>query len=269
MDYHIVLACFAALFAGFIDAIVGGGGLVQVPALFILFPHFAVPRIIGTNRFASFMGTSVAAYQYSKKVKVPWKTVIFAGIGAGTMSYLGAQISSLISSQVLKPIVLILMAAILVYTFFNKGLGQENQYRVKEQQIPWYGLGIGMVIGFYNGFVGPGTGSLLVFGFVSIIGYSFLTGSAVSKFINVVADLASLSFFLSNGYVEFAIALPMMVCNMLGSYLGSRAAILRGNGFVRVFFLLVVSALMLKFGYDILQENGFDLTRILSYTADK
>jgi hypothetical protein len=150
---------------------------------------------------------------------------------------------------------LVLMAMILGYTFFNKSLGQENQFRVQEKLIPLYGLGIGMAVGFYNGFVGPGTGSLLVFGFVSIIGFSFLSGSAISKSINAIADIASLVFFIGNGYVEFAVAVPMMFCNMLGSYLGSRAAILRGNGFVRIFFLLVVSALMIKFGYDILREE--------------
>ncbi len=247
----IFLACLAAFVAGFIDSIVGGGGLVQAPALFILFPHYSVPQIIGTNRFASFMGTGVAGYQYSKKVKIPLKTVLFAGIGAGVMSYSGALISSLMSERILKPTILILMTLIAIYTYKKKDLGQEDNHRFELSKIPLYGLLIGMTTGFYNGFVGPGTGSLLVFGFVSIIGYNFLTASAISKVVNVVADICSLIFFVAKGYVMFSIALPMMVCNMAGSYVGSRMALLRGNGFIRILFLVVVFGLILRFGYDI------------------
>ena len=180
----MIYACLAALMAGFVDAIVGGGGLIQAPAMFILFPSFPVPRIIGTNRFASFMGTAVAAWQYSRKVDVPWRTVLFGGVGAGAMSFLGARFSSMISSDVLKPIILVLMVAIAVYTYLKKDLGHQEQFRVAAYLIPAYGLFIGITCGFYNGLVGPGTGSLLVFGFVSLIGYNFLTGSAISKFIN-------------------------------------------------------------------------------------
>jgi uncharacterized membrane protein YfcA len=169
----MIYACLAALLAGFVDAIVGGGGLIQAPAMFILFPSFSVPRIIGTNRFASFMGTAVAAWQYSRKVAIPWRTVLYGGIGAGAMSFLGARFSSLVSSEVLKPIILVLMVAIAVYTYFKKDLGHQEQFRVSVQLIPVYGLLVGMSCGFYNGFVGPGTGSLLVFGFVSLIGYNF------------------------------------------------------------------------------------------------
>ena len=243
--------CCAALLAGFVDSIVGGGGLVQVPALFILYPHFAIPRIIGTNRFSSFMGTAVAGYQYSQKVQIPWRTVIYAGIGAGVMAYLGAKISGLIEEQILKPIILILMTAIAIYTFRKKDLGHTENLKHDLSQVPIYGLIIGSLAGFYNGFVGPGTGSLLVFGFVSIIGYGFLKASAVSKVVNVIADVASLGFFITQGYIQFEIALPMMLCNMTGSYLGSKMAILKGNEFVRTFFLFVIFALILRFGWDV------------------
>lgn len=248
-----ILACIAAFFAGFIDSIVGGGGLVQVPALFILFPHYSVPQIIGTNRFSSFMGTGVAGYQYAKKVKIPWKTVVYAGIGAAVMSYTGALLSSMMSTRILKPTILILMTVIAIYSYRKKDLGQDEKLRFSIQVIPLYGLLIGMATGFYNGFVGPGTGSLLVFGFVSIIGYSFLSASAISKVVNVIADVASLIFFVSKGFVMFKIAFPMMICNMAGSYVGSKIAILRGNGFVRVIFLIVVFGLILRFGYDVWQ----------------
>lgn len=249
----IALAAAAAFIAGFVDSIVGGGGLVQVPALFILFPHLPVPTIIGTNRFASVMGTSVAAVQYSRSVKIPVRTALAAGFGAAVMSYIGAKISSLLPAQVLKPIILVLMAAIALYTYRRKNLGHEDMVRFHGQTLLSVSLLIGAATGFYNGFVGPGTGSLLVFGFVSIVGYSFLNASAISKIVNVVADITSLVFFVSNGFVRYELAVPMMLCNMAGSYLGSRMAILRGSSFVRLMFLVIVTALILRFGYDILR----------------
>lgn len=254
MDYHLLLMCCAALLAGFVDSIVGGGGLVQVPALFILFPHFEIPRIIGTNRFSSFMGTAVAGYQYSKKVEIPWRTVIYAGIGAGIMAFLGAKISDVVDEKILKPVILVLMTAIAIYTFKKKDLGQDEMLKFELAKVPLYGLMIGSSAGFYNGFVGPGTGSLLVFGFVSLIGYGFLKASAISKIVNVIADVCSLGYFIVEGYVQFEIAIPMMICNMIGSFFGSKMAILKGNEFVRKFFLVVIFALILRFGWDVFRS---------------
>jgi uncharacterized membrane protein YfcA len=256
-DISIIAIACIAFFAGFIDSIVGGGGLVQVPAMFIIFPHFAVPQIIGTNRFASFAGTSVAGYQYAKKVAIPWRTVFYAGIGAAVMSFLGATISSLIDAAILKPIMLVLMTLIAIYTYRNKDFGQIEITELATKKIHYYGILIGSLAGFYNGFIGPGTGSLLVFGFVSVVGYNFLMASGVSKIVNVVADVSSLIFFLFKGFVVFKIAIPMMVCNMLGSYLGSKMAISRGNAFVRMVFLVVVFGLILRFGYDIVKVMTF------------
>jgi uncharacterized protein len=250
-DYSLILACLAALLAGFVDSIVGGGGLVQAPSLFILYPELRVPNIIGTNRFASFMGTSVAGYQYAQKVKLPLKTILFAAFGAAVASYSGALLSSLMSERILKPIILILITVIAVYTYQKKDLGQEETQKFNPEKIPIFGLIIGSLTGFYNGFVGPGTGSLLVFGFVSIIGYSFLKASAVSKIINVVADVFSLIFFVMKGFVIYKIAIPMMICNMIGAFFGSKMAILKGNSFVRYFFLVVIFGLILRFGYDV------------------
>lgn len=250
---EIYLLCLFAFLAGFIDSIVGGGGLVQVPAFFILYPQLSVPQIIGTNRLASAVGTSVAAWNYARTVPIPWKTVLYAGIGATIMSYLGATVQSLLPSSALKPIILVLIVAIAIFTYRKKDFGQYEAFRVSEQQRLWYALGIGMALGFYNGFVGPGTGSLLVFAFVSMIGYSFLSSSAMSKVVNVIADVASLVFFLYHGYVLFHLALPMMVCNVTGAYLGSQMAIFRGNAFIRKVFIVVVAGIVLRFGWDVVK----------------
>jgi uncharacterized protein len=253
MDYTLTALCAFAFLAGFIDSIVGGGGLVQVPAFFVLYPHLQVPNIIGTNRLASAVGTSVAAWNYSRSVAIPWRTVLYAAVGASVMSYLGAQVQSWLPAYVLKPVILILIVAIAVYTYRKKEFGLEDQFRVPPEKIPRTALLIGAVLGFYNGFVGPGTGSLLVFGFVRVIGYSFLNASAISKIINVVADVASLSFFITHQYILYHLALPMMACNVVGSFLGSRMAMLRGNGFIRKVFLVVVAGIVLRFAWDVIR----------------
>ncbi len=219
--------CLFAFLAGFIDSIVGGGGLVQIQAFFVLYPNLSVPNIIGTNRLASAVGTSVAAWNYSRTVAIRWRTVLWAGGAAAVTSYLGATVQSLLPSSVLKPLILVLIVAIAVYTYRKKDFGQSDAFQGAEGDIPKWAAGIGVVLGFYNGFIGPGTGSLLVFGFVSVVGYSFLKASAISKVINVVADTSSLIFFFMHKYILFHLALPMMVCNVAGSFLGSQMVVLR------------------------------------------
>ena len=248
---ELYLLCAFAFLAGFIDSIVGGGGLVQVPAFFVLYPQLSVPNIIGTNRLASAVGTSVAAWNYARSVKMPWKTILFAGIPASICSYLGATVQSMLPASVLKPIILVLIVAIAIYTYRKKDFGHKEEFKIPEEKLHWWAAGIGATLGFYNGFIGPGTGSLLVFGFVTVIGYSFLTSSAISKIINVVADVSSLIFFVMHKYILFHLALPMMACNVAGSYLGSRMAVLRGNAFIRQVFLVVVAGIVARFAWDV------------------
>ncbi|MBL7809084.1 MAG: TSUP family transporter [Saprospiraceae bacterium] len=251
---ELYLLCAFAFLAGFIDSIVGGGGLVQIPAFFVLYPQLSVPNVISTNRLASAVGTSVAALNYARSVKIPWKTVLYAGLTASVLSYLGATVQSLLPSAVLKPIILVLIILIAMYTYRKKDLGHTEHFKVAPEKLHWWAAGIGGVLGFYNGFVGPGTGSLLVFGFVCVIGYSFLSSSAISKIVNVIADVSSLVFFLINKQVLFQLALPMMVCNVAGSYLGSRMAVLRGNAFIRQVFLVVVAGIVARFAWDVIRS---------------
>jgi uncharacterized membrane protein YfcA len=248
---EIYILCAFAFLAGFIDSIVGGGGLVQIPAFFVLYPQLPVPNVIGTNRLASAVGTSVAAWNYAKSVDIPWKTVLYAGITASVFSYMGVQVQSLLPASVLKPIILVLIIAIAIYTYRKKDFGQHDDVKISPRRLGWTAAGIGAVLGFYNGFVGPGTGSMLVFAFVSVIGYSFLKASAVSKVVNVIADFSSLIFLLMNKYVLFHLTIPMMVCNVSGSYLGSKMAVLRGNEFIRKVFIAVVSGIVARFAWDV------------------
>ena len=252
----LILLCLFAFLAGFIDSVVGGGGLVQIPVFFVLYPQLSVPNIIGTNRLASAVGTSVAAWNYLRSVRLSWVTVVYAGVAAAMCSYVGALIQSQIPTWVMKPVIFILIILIAVYTYMNKRFGDEEQLKYSSGMEPWAGAAIGGVLGLYNGLIGPGTGSLLVFGFVSVLGYSFLKASAISKIVNVVADASSLLFFLSKGYVLYQLAFPMMVCNVAGSFVGSRMAVLRGNTFIRGLFLLVIFGVLLRFAWDIYGMMG-------------
>jgi uncharacterized protein len=255
IDWTLIFMCFFAFLAGFVDSIVGGGGFVQVPALFILYPHFSVSNVIATNRLASVAGTSVAALNYLRTVKVPWRTVVWTGLGAAFGAYWGAYFQSFVPKETLKPVILVIIAGIALYTFRQKHIGQQEQERVVPRHLPAYATALGLLLGFYNGFIGPGTGTLLVFGLVGAMGYSFLKASATAKLVNVIADIASLIMFFIQQQIVFKLAMPMMACNVAGSYLGSRMAILRGNQFIRQVFLWVITALILRLAYDVIQSK--------------
>ena len=246
-----LLVCAGAMFAGFIDAVVGGGGLIQVPLLMILFPEFSHVQVIASNRFASVAGTSVAAYQYITKIGVDTSVVLVTGVMAAIASFSGTFVMELIKPEVFKPLLLCVIVVLAVYTFVKKDFGAVHAVKYSGKQFLFVCAGIGAVIGFYNGFIGPGTGSLLVFAFVSIAGLNFLHASASSKIVNAIADVASLIGFLLNGAVVFKIALPMMAFNMLGAYIGSKAAILKGNVFIRYVFLLVIGILIIRLSKDV------------------
>lgn len=242
---------FFGFIAGFIDSIAGGGGLVQIPAFFVLYPQLSVQNIIGTNRLASTVGTVVAAWNYAAKMPVSWKVVLPGAVGAAVCSYAGVNLQGMLPNDLLKPVIFFLIVGIAIFSYLNKSLGQDEGLSVSEQRLPWVMLGIGMATGFYNGLIGPGTGTLLIFALVRIVGYHFLNASASAKILNVVADVSTLFFFLKNDLVLFDLVVPLMVCNVAGSWVGSRMAMLRGNTFVRKVFLVVMAGVIGRFGWDI------------------
>jgi uncharacterized protein len=237
--------------AGFIDAIVGGGGLIATPAMLNLFPQFSILQVIATNRTSSIVGTSTAAWNYFRTVKLPSAMLISACVSACFCSYIGAELASHIDAKLLKTIVLCVIVLIVIYSFFKKELGQTEDLRYPEPRLPYIAAAVGGACGFYNGLIGPGTGTLLVFAFVSIVGLDFLKASAISKVTNVSGDISSWLLLLSKGYVFWPAAIPLVFGNVLGSYAGSRLAILKGSVFIRTVFIVVVFALVFKVGYDV------------------
>lgn len=243
-----------ALIAGFTDAVVGGGGLIQVPLLFILFPSLHHTQVIATNRFASVFGTMVAAYQYYKKLGIDKKLVLLMGVTAAIGSFTGVYIMKMIDPVIYKPLLLMVITLLAIYTFIKKDFGFDaRSHTIPDHKYVALSLTVGLGIGLYNGTIGPGTGVLLVFGLISILGKDFLGASASAKAINAIADAASLIGFIINRSIVFKLAIPMMVANVTGSYIGSHMAINRGNKFVRLFFLIVVGILIIRFAIELLK----------------
>ena len=245
--------CLFAFLAGLVDAIVGGGGLIQLPALFIFLPRelaASVPLVFGTNKLSSMCGTSVAVFQYARRVKIPWASVLPAAVAAFILSAAGARVLQLVRSDFLKPLTLVLLVAVAIYTYSRKNFGHLHAPKFMANHERLLAIAVGVVIGFYDGFFGPGTGSFLIFIFIGMFGFDFLTASAGAKVINLATNLAAVLTFAAHGYVRFDYALPMGACNLAGALLGTRLALWQGNRFVRVIFLSVVVLMIAKFAYE-------------------
>ncbi|MGA7594552.1 MAG: TSUP family transporter [Gallionella sp.] len=250
---HLTILCAFAYCAGLIDAVVGGGGLIQIPALINELPGAMPATIFGTNKFSAVWGTSVAARNFAGKVAIPWNLVLPAATSAFAMSFLGAATVSFIPQGVLRPLVLFLIVVMAVYIFRKKDFGaiqRPIEIGTRERVLS---VLIGGGIGFYDGLFGPGTGSFLIFLFIRYLALDFLQASASAKFVNLATNLAALMFFIPTGRVIYQIAIPMAIFNMLGAYTGTRVAMKRGTPFIRALFLLLLAVLIFKLAWDIVQ----------------
>ena len=250
MDSTLILLCCIAFLAGFVDAIVGGGGLIQTPAGLILMPHESVARVIGSLKIPSFTGTFFAAKQYLRLVKIPIKRILLFTSIAFSASFIGSFCLTMVSNHFMKPVIFIVLVIIAIYTYTKKDFGQTVSNT--PTHFPWQkGAYICIALGFYDGFIGPGAGSLLVLAFISFLGFDFLQANAHAKVVNLATNLGSILLFMMKGSIIWTIALPMAVCNALGGIIGSRMAITKGNKFIRIVFLFVIIATLCRLGYDI------------------
>ena len=197
--YIIILLCIVAFFAGFVDAIVGGGGLIQTPVALILLPNLAVSSIIGSLKIPAFSGTSFAANQYLKKVDMNWKLLSIMAIVAFASAFLGSNLLTKVHNDFMKPLLLVVLTLIAIYTFTKKdfGIHQAKEHTVKRQLLLAFSMSL--CIGFYDGFIGPGTGSFLVLGFVSVLGFDFLHASANAKMVNFSTYFGFICLFVFKG----------------------------------------------------------------------
>lgn len=252
MDLHaVLLLCGFAFLAGGLDAVVGGGGLVQLPALLVVLPGYPVVSLLGTNKLASIVGTSSAAVHYSRVVHVDRRQAAEMAGAAFLGSGLGALLATKADSGLLRPVVLVALVAVLAYTLRRPALGEVEQLRLTADVQRRVAVAGGAVIGLYDGFLGPGTGSFLVFLLVGAVGLSFLHASATAKVVNASTNLAALALFAAGGHVLWGLGALMAASNLCGSQVGARLAVARGSGWVRRVFVVVVGALVVKLAYDL------------------
>ena len=247
---ELALICLASLLAGGIDSIVGGGGLILVPALFAVYPSAAPATLFGTNKSASVWGTSIATVQYARRVQMRWAVMLPAAGAALVGAFIGAWVVTLIDPSFLRRLLPFILLAVLLYTLAKKDLGRTHAPRHAQGRETLLACAVGLIIGWYDGFFGPGTGSFFIFLFVRLLGYDFLNASASAKLLNVATNVAAIALFAMKGHVWWQIGLVMAVANVAGSLIGTRLALKHGAGFVRGVFIVVVSALILKTGYD-------------------
>lgn len=249
MTDYVILAA-AAFLAGMVDAVVGGGGLIQIPALFSALPNTAPATLLGTSKFAGIWGAGAAALGFARRVKLQWSTAVPAATAAFALSFVGAYTVTHILPDFIRKILPFVLLAVAVYTYRKKDFGSIHAPLHVGSKEKLFAILVGGSIGFYDGFFGPGTGSFLVFLFVRFFGFDFLGASAVAKVVNVACNLSALLWFGYSGHLLWQLGAVMAICNVLGSLIGIRLALKHGTGFVRKLFLLVVSGLILKTGYD-------------------
>lgn len=243
----------AATFAGFVDAVAGGGGLIQVPALFAGLPREAPATLFGTNKVASIFGTMNAARRYLREVEMPWGIALPTAVAAFLFSFAGAATVAWLPKEVVRPLVLLLLLAVAAYTLFQPDFGKSKRSpRVSPHRILAVAILSGAVLGFYDGFFGPGAGSFMIFAFVRLFGMDFLHASATAKIVNAATNAGALLLFAPQGHVLWVLGFGMAVCNVAGAQLGARLAIRHGSGFVRVVFLTMTMLLIVKIGWDTL-----------------
>lgn len=248
---QLFFLCIFAFLAGFIDSIVGGGGLIQLPALLVFLPNTAIPLIFGTNKLSSIAGTSAAAIHYSQQVQIDWAIVLISTTIAFIFSFIGASTVSIINPALMRPLVLLLLILVAIYTWFKKDFGSQHIVKVQGVKQGIYAAFIGSSLGFYDGFFGPGTGSFLIFVFIGLLGFDFLHASASAKVVNLSTNLAATIYFAANNQIIYSIALPMAMFNIVGAIIGAKLAIAKGSAFVRILFIAVVSLLIVKLAWDL------------------
>lgn len=253
---NLILLAAAAFGAGFIDACAGGGGLIQLPALLIVFGNsLPIPTILGTNKLSSFAGTSVAAYQYVRCVHLQWKSVASMAAAAFTGSLVGAAAALCINQTVFKPIIIFLLIAVALYTGLNKRMGLDHNPRLHGFKAVAAGVFFGFLIGGYDGFFGPGTGSFLLVVFIALYGYSFIAANAATKVVNACTNCAALIYFASSGSISYQAGLIMALFNIGGNFIGARIAIVKGSAFVRKMYFVIVAGLIVKLVVDLFRAH--------------
>ena len=248
--YTLIFLALAAFSAGLIYAIAGGGGLIQLPALLIGLPKVETVIVLGTNKVPSIFGTITSALIYRRNIRTDIKLLLTMAVPAFLGSMGGASLASRIPTEILKPLVAALLTAVLIYTWKRPELGQIEVMRQSEQMRLKVAAAAALIIGFYDGLIGPGTGSFLLLILVAVMGFAFLSASAIAKVVNVATNFGAIIIFGFNGQILWKIGLTLAIANMAGGYLGAKLALRGGSKLVRQVFLIITLALIIKVTLD-------------------
>jgi len=242
--WNLVFLCFAGFLASFVDSIAGGGGLISVPAFFIagFSPYFA----LGTNKFAATTGSFTSSLRFARSGKVNFKVIKyiipFTLIGA----VLGVKTVLLINQDFLYPLVMALILFVGAYSLFSKNLGMENGFTKVTKLNLALGILLGFTIGFYDGFFGPGTGSFLIFGLISIFKFDFVSASGNAKFLNFISNVTSLVVFAIEGKINYLYGIPIAIFMVFGANFGTKVALNKGSKLIKPIFIVMSLGVALK-----------------------
>ncbi|MCW2584197.1 MAG: putative rane transporter protein [Klenkia sp.] len=246
----LLVASFAA---GWVDAVVGGGGLIQLPAL-LLVGGMTPLQALGTNKLASVFGTLTSATTYVRRARPAVRTALPMAAGAFVLAFAGASVASRLPAEVIQPVIVLALVAVTVVTAAKPSLGDLARNRRAAGSHYLLAMVLAVGIGFYDGVLGPGTGTFLVIGMIALLGYDFLHASATAKIVNVATNLGALVFFLPAGAAVLGLGVLLGAANVAGAHLGARMAIAKGNRFIRVVFLVVATALIVRLGVDVVGD---------------
>lgn len=247
----IIYLCIVAFCAGFVDAIAGGGGLIQTPFGLALLPQIPVSSVIGTLKIPAFAGTALAVKQYLKKSKIYWKYFVVLALISCAGAFLGSYTLTIVNNDFMKPLLLVILLALWIFTYIRKDFSTKKIMNLSNAKKWILGILIAVIIGFYDGFIGPATGTFFIMGFIFLIGFDFYKASSYAKLINLATNFGSICLFVIKGQIIWSIALPMAVCNGLGGYCGAKLAILKGQQWVRYIFLGIMFIAICRFGYEV------------------
>ena len=246
----LIFLALASGFAGFVDAMAGGGGLIQLPALLIGLPNKELPLILGTNKVPSIFGTTAAARNYFKNIKPDIPLTISMMGPAFIGSITGAAFAATIPKDFFKPFIVFLLITVAIYTWRKPALGMNENLKFTHKKRLLFVALIGLLIGFYDGIFGPGTGTFLVFFLVSGIGYAFLKASATAKLVNIATNAGAILSFQLTGHIWWQLGLLLAFANVIGAVIGSHLAIKGGSPLVRKVFLAVIFLLIARVAWD-------------------
>jgi uncharacterized protein len=237
--------------AGWIDAVVGGGGLLQLPAMLVAFPTLPTATVLGTNKAIAITGTTSATVTYLRRTDVDWRFVATAAAVAVPSAAGGALVATALPSQVFRPAIMAALLLVGLFVTLRPDFGRTHTpVRLSHRRAAVAAVCSGGGIGFYDGVIGSGTGTFLIITFLLVLGADFLHGSAMAKVVNVGTNLGALIVFVAEGHVIWLLAGCMAIGNVTGGLLGARMALKRGTPFIRYALLVVVVVLVAKLAHD-------------------